>query len=464
MSDVPTISKIKVAKLHGVKTIEARLVDNTMIIVGENGSGKTTFLRILYYVLSGKWGSLIPFNFEYVEITVNNRVHRMDYKTLQQGVQSADRAFLATLPPSMRRNLMNVLMRHGSESASLAELERLSHQYGIPLQILLNELESYDENPRGAKKKLQDLVASLREEINAQVLYLPTYRRIERELGNIFEGIEMPEHRKPGHRMRNIPKAPQFIELVEFGMEDVNSAIKEAIAAVERQYRQKLTTLTFQNLGDIIDARHSSIDYREIASVSPDVVDSIVGRIPENILNYEQKTHLRRVINSARQTVPEDEGSRIICSYFINLLHFQKNVEELERPITTFCELCSDYIRDKRFVYDRAQFAFRIEPVDSSQLHESKAGDGVKLGDLSSGEKQVVSLFSHLYLSGMTKYFVIVDEPELSLSVPWQRRFLVDIRNGGYCQGLIAVTHSPFIYDNELQPYAHSMSELIHVQ
>jgi hypothetical protein len=37
---------------------------------------------------------------------------------------------------------------------------------------------------------------------------------------------------------------------------------------------------------------------------------------------------------------------------------------------------------------------------------------------LSSGEKQIVSLFSHLYLSGQQLFFVIIDEPELSLSVP----------------------------------------------
>jgi predicted ATPase len=78
---------------------------------------------------------------------------------------------------------------------------------------------------------------------------------------------------------------------------------------------------------------------------------------------------------------------------------------------------------------------------------------------LSSGEKQIVSLFSHLYLSGQNKYFVLIDEPELSLSVPWQKRFLVDVCSGSFCAGLIAVTHSPFIYDNELKKYAHSLGE-----
>jgi len=90
---------------------------------------------------------------------------------------------------------------------------------------------------------------------------------------------------------------------------------------------------------------------------------------------------------------------------------------------------------------------------------DSSTDEPIRLSDLSSGEKQIVSLFSHLYLSGQSRYFVLIDEPELSLSVPWQKRFLIDIKNGDFCSGLIAVTHSPFIYANELKAYAHSLGE-----
>ena len=56
---------------------------------------------------------------------------------------------------------------------------------------------------------------------------------------------------------------------------------------------------------------------------------------------------------------------------------------------------------------------------------------------------------------------VLIDEPELSLSVPWQKEFLVDIVGSGLCVGLVAVTHSPFIYANNLRKYATSMGELV---
>lgn len=73
---------------------------------------------------------------------------------------------------------------------------------------------------------------------------------------------------------------------------------------------------------------------------------------------------------------------------------------------------------------------------------------------LSSGEKQIVSVFARLYLSGEKQFVVLIDEPELSLSMDWQKRFLPDILSAPSCAQLIAITHSPFVFDNELDAYA----------
>ena len=78
----------------------------------------------------------------------------------------------------------------------------------------------------------------------------------------------------------------------------------------------------------------------------------------------------------------------------------------------------------------------------------------IDLSMLSSGEKQVFSLFLHLYLDNAKDQTVIIDEPELSLSVPWQKRFLTDILDSAPCSFIMAVTHSPFIYQNRLKDTA----------
>ena len=65
----------------------------------------------------------------------------------------------------------------------------------------------------------------------------------------------------------------------------------------------------------------------------------------------------------------------------------------------------------------------------------------------------MISLFARLYLYTQKK-LVLVDEPELSLSIDWQRRILVDIVNAPLCEQVVAITHSPFVLDNALEQFA----------
>ncbi len=70
------------------------------------------------------------------------------------------------------------------------------------------------------------------------------------------------------------------------------------------------------------------------------------------------------------------------------------------------------------------------------------------MSQLSSGEKQIVSIFSKIILEDKEKIIALFDEPELSLSIEWQKDFLVDLSKSENLNFLMAVTHSPFIFEN----------------
>jgi hypothetical protein len=134
-----------------------------------------------------------------------------------------------------------------------------------------------------------------------------------------------------------------------------------------------------------------------------------------------------------------------------------------EQRVSTMVTLCNSYLSGKKLFYDSNKFDLRfiLTDEDGGEI-QTLSPDA-----LSSGEKQIVSLFCHMLLSkppredtAVRKYFVIIDEPELSISVDWQKKFLTNIRSVETCGGLLAVTHSPFVFlENSLRPHARSIEE-----
>lgn len=125
----------------------------------------------------------------------------------------------------------------------------------------------------------------------------------------------------------------------------------------------------------------------------------------------------------------------------------------MELPVKKLAEVCNkNYFVQKRVVYDSANFELFISHPN---------GQKIELKDLSSGEKQILSVFSHIYLGKATSNIILIDEPELSLSVDWQTSFLPDIAESGRCEFIAAVTHSPFIYENQFDGHAVDLAERV---
>ena len=454
-----TLTQFCVIGLRGHTDIEVDIKEDTLVIVGENGSGKTTFLRIMFYFLSGRFSSLLAFKFTKITAIINGTHHTLRYSEIQSSFVSIDQRLLATLPPTSRQRI-----RQAEMNGLYEEAQALMMRY-LPPSLRSRQLALFDEN---SAKHISDLQSTIISSMKCQILYLPTYRRIERELNSIFSGIDPDEVRRNKGSLPQADNDDSYIELVEFGMADVQKAINATIEEIRVFANAGLTSLTLSYLGEVVNQEYRSTALQEISNASEETVSAVLNRVGPSILNDNHKQHLREIVLTAKDinNVPS-EHEQIIYHYFSKLLRFQSQLQEREKQMVAFCELCSRYITDKKFVYDGRMFAFRIEWAGSYQLEiahndaETTPPNTVSLSDLSSGEKQIVSLFSHLYLTNREKFFVLIDEPELSLSVPWQRRFLEDIRKGAFCAGLVAVTHSPFIYDNSLRKSTHALGEFL---
>jgi len=326
-------------------------------------------------------------------------------------------------------------------------------------KAIISQFDLFSVMSEESGSNLPERLEIVTKSISSQIVYLPTYRRIEQELDQIFVGVDPDDFKKGKRRIISQKEdGTAYFELVEFGMRDVQEAVNKTLDQLKEFERKSLNELTLRYLGDVVNRSYENTAMAQISDISEGTIHSVLERIHENILNKTEKRHLFEVISSAKTSSNPKEHEKIIYHYFAKLLSFQEELQKKETQMASFCSLCNEYMSNKQFVYDSASFTLKVV-INSESGNDSV----IELADLSSGEKQIVSLFSHLYLSQRGSFFVIIDEPELSLSVPWQRRFLADIWKGEYCSGLVAATHSPFIYENDLKPFTYSLGEFISV-
>jgi len=293
----------------------------------------------------------------------------------------------------------------------------------------------------------------LRSESASTVLYLPTYRRIEKELQEIFRSNERSSREAEKLIKRVTSYAANHIELVSFGMEDVKSLIGNEIEDVRRIANARLNDLTGSYLRDIVDRKAEDFDVSLIAQLSTDEISNALRIVDANSLPDPAKETIRETIVELQAGKTPDSFDQLLANYFLKLHATHQQIRSREQNLNLLMEICNSYFYGgKEFVYD--------EPTHELKLFGS-GGDDLDLSLLSSGEKQIVSIFTHLLLSSKDRFFVIIDEPEMSLSVRWQETFLPDMMRTGRIAAMVAVTHSPFIFQNELTQHTRDFSQFL---
>lgn len=433
------IKRFKINKLHGTLDFDLKFKDNTLILVGENGSCKTTIIKMLYYTLSLQYGKLNMYEYESIEILIDDDNYKLEKKVFKV----LGEMLLKQFPPQIVRDFISRIETYGFVDYQV--VEDLCKRYNIKIEEIL---QKYYLSGKKHVNVLIDTMLNLRRKVDgAHVLYLPTYRRIEEELTVILNRRIDEDDTK--YRYTD---SSNYMELIEFGMHDVEVAINETLSGIKDLSRLNLNNLTLSYLGDIVDGKYEMSDTKEIRNIDDVTINQILSRVDKSILSKKQKNKLLKILqDNKNKNLVENEHDRVLIHYFLKLYDLHERMSEKETSFRNFVDVCNRYLQNKTVKYDSLNFSFSIT--------SKYDGHNIELYQLSSGEKQIVSLFSHLYLSNKNNCLVLIDEPELSLSVKWQKTFLEDVRKGAFCNGLVAVTHSPFVFENSLDGYAHGIGE-----
>jgi predicted ATPase len=463
------LSRFQVIGLHGLRTMDVRLEDNKLVLVGENGTGKSTFVNLIYYFLTKQWVRLNEYRFSRIQARVGDHDLVITPENLEQhfALTRSILPFIQVSRHAVRENPMVIQdlfsqiveSRFGDVGENTETLiERFSNEFRMPPRTVQNLLNQYMKETKGRPTHVQQVEKQLSDTSFGQFLYLPTYRRIEQDLRSIFRGADIEAELKKFRDRLGKRSGSPFIELVEFGMEDVEQTIVARMSQIKESVRKGLDNLTGTYLRDVIRGIHTTVDVSQTEKIDAKSLDAVFARIDEATLPATDKSILKDKVAAISASHAIEERDKVIAHFLLKLIELYSEQQESERNVRDFVQLCNQYLAGKEMVYDNAKYTIYIQQVRSSGTPAGLESN-LPMRTLSSGEKQIVSLFSHLYLSGQGRFFVIIDEPELSLSVPWQRRFLPDILTTGMCSGLVAVTHSPFVWENDLEKYVRPLAE-----
>jgi energy-coupling factor transporter ATP-binding protein EcfA2 len=154
---------------------------------------------------------------------------------------------------------------------------------------------------------------------------------------------------------------------------------------------------------------------------------------------------LNDIAKTIEASVPQTREliASVISPYVDSLRARFDAQQDLMDLVTLFVDRLNRYLRDKRVAYELQQ-GFRIETTD---------GIALQPGQLSSGERQLFALLAQVVVARSSATIFLIDEPEISLNVKWQRSLvdtLLQLVSGTSVQFVMA-THSLELVASHLQ-------------
>ncbi|WP_079679611.1 AAA family ATPase [Planktothrix sp. PCC 11201] len=435
-----SLKSFSVYGLFGTNDVHIPFDENIKILIGENGLGKTQVLNMFYYTLCKKFENLIDYCFDKLELeffdgeTISiskNEIEQTFFKhpvAIELINQIGVRKFIDLKEEFANKSLSSYQVRNNPKIIQI--LEDLPFSMGMILETLRR---LSDENEENFSANLQQSRKTITERLNqSEIMYFPTYRRVEEDLRNL--GYDEEQFHKEDNR------------LIHFGMTDVRKRFDEIENTIDKLLKEGFSKISGEILSQLVKG-FTDTDTSILSRIDQNDIEIILARVGEQ-LSEADKNEIRNIV--VNQEIKNDS-----LLYFLQkLIEIYEKQKPLDNFIKVYRDICNKYLIDKKVFYDES--AIRIF------VKSDLSGEEIQLSKLSSGEKQIISILSKIYLAEDKQRFILLfDEPELSLSMIWQRQLLPDILNSNKCDFLLAVTHSPFIFDNELDRYAVGLNEYV---
>ena len=427
------LKKFSASKVYGFLNFRLAFNDDLTFLIGVNGSGKTTALRLIHALLAPAFEELLSVPFEVLELTFED-----------QGVERTLRA---------RKN----------DSELAIGVDHINRVLAIP---------AADMNVRRNSEQMEALRESMRVQCTGNLVYefllklaSPLFLGLDRRL------LLGPEEERSSEldriRMYGASRSPYDGKLVKGSLARSLLEVQTLLQEAYRRFRQVQDGYTSRLRKSVL---LSAFKYTEF---SPEDIQAVpTKKVQERLKLLARKAEIQQALqnievrgdeitrqldeffskleNLFRQTDPDSEGFNI--EWLTNKAQFERvvelvslidsnraSVEAVFAPVRHFIEAINAFYSDSRkeIEVDGVGALSVIKPDRTKASLEA----------LSSGERQLIVIFGHLFFNkfGPKSNVFIIDEPELSLHLRWQELFVPKALASNPSAQLILATHSPEI-------------------
>ncbi|WP_082163821.1 MULTISPECIES: AAA family ATPase [Burkholderia] len=465
--------------LYGYRSVGLSSKYAATVLIARNGSGKTTLIAALDAFLRGQFSRFIGLTFEKITCRLRGQlfefeVYRSDIEQLSDFALRGEfavrakawdvqpMALLALVEGPIRTLGYSELVDDPTFSAIYA---KMGYDYAVAKSQCERLSKDLSEQNLRINQIRNQLASTLKD---FEIVYLPTYRRIELSLPG--PDVRRGERKKSVLSRLGVTRTGLYSADIQFGLGDISDRLAAIYSEMLYTSNQGYGKVSANIINDLISGKYrDSANSATTEFPSRESLDIFFSRIKDASREYRRGPYsffappnLDPIYNG---DIPEDSAP--FLTYFLNQLNSViLETRGYEERVQAFISNCNKYLSgndestdeytsplENTFDSKKLDFDRRALEVTVKSL---ATGDDVPLESLSSGEKQMMSLFARLYLYPGPK-IVLIDEPELSLSLDWQRQILPDVLRAPTCKQVIAITHSPFIFNNELEPFAGSL-------
>ncbi len=401
------IERIEVEKLFGHYNYEIKKKDlfseePLIIIYGDNGSGKTTILELLFYVLS----------------TLDNSGHKSKVANIK--FQKFTVFLQGGLEITVERASEQLI---GSFNFYVKEKGEVVHSVFLKADSENEIRVGLDGDEESAKEFI--LIINYIAELKIDIHYLSDKRKLvegfyrpkDRDSKSDEDYVTLGGARRILSRYTNRFEESEEANDLETSVQNLESWIRSHVLQGSKTGDQNTNSIYTDLIRRVATSSNSDSEIEN--------VDNLVNKLAE--IRVESDSYYRYGLVSKIETKEIENifmnspkrGQSLIHSilapYVEGLQARLDSLKEIQTIIDFFVNSMNSYFNSKSIEYHLGE-GFHIF-VDES--HEK-----LELNMLSSGEKQLLLLFCHVITASDNASILIIDEPEISLNIKWQRTLI----------------------------------------